>query len=77
MRTHYFRTIDEAYQVSLKVEENIERKTQPRGRGFNGKGKVGTAKGSEKEEDLPVVKVAEEEMKLVEAKDLKEESVDM
>jgi hypothetical protein len=38
MSTHYFRTIDEAYQVSLKVEENIERKTQPRGRGRGFKG---------------------------------------
>jgi hypothetical protein len=38
MSTHYFRTVDEAYQVSLKVEENIERKTQPRGRGRGFKG---------------------------------------
>jgi hypothetical protein len=33
MITHYFHIVDEAYQVALKVEEKIERKTQPRGRG--------------------------------------------
>jgi hypothetical protein len=38
MRTHYFLDVDEAYQVAPKVEEKIERKTQPRGigRGFKG-----------------------------------------
>ena len=52
MRAQYFCTIDEAYLVFLKVEENIKRKTHPRGRGrgFKGRGKAGTAKGNKREE---------------------------
>jgi hypothetical protein len=38
MSTNYFHTVDEAYQFSLKVEENIERKTHPRGKGRDFKG---------------------------------------
>lgn len=51
--THYFRTIDEAYHISLKVEEKLNRETQQkgRGRGFRGRGKEGTTRGSEKEEE--------------------------
>ena len=35
MSTHYFRTMDEAYQVSLKVEDKAERKVRQK---FRGKG---------------------------------------
>jgi hypothetical protein len=51
MRTYYFHTVDEDYKVSLKVEENMEMKKNPRGRGigFKGRGKEGINKGSKKE----------------------------
>jgi hypothetical protein len=28
MSTHYFRTVDEAYRIALKVEEKLNRKRQ-------------------------------------------------
>lgn len=43
MSTHYFQTMDEAYQISLKVEEKLNRKWQQNCRGNNLRGK-GTAK---------------------------------
>ena len=51
MSTYYFRTIEEAYHVSLKVEEKVDRKAQqklrekgPRGRGKNNTVKVNECK---------------------------------
>lgn len=51
MRTQYFHTIDESYQVLL---ENIDTKTQQkgRGRGSRSRGKTRIARGSEKEEEF-------------------------
>ena len=51
MITQYFHTIDETNQVSLKVEEKIDKKSQRRdgGRGFRGKSKTMTTRVSEKE----------------------------
>ena len=53
MGTHYFRTVYEAYQISLKVEEKVDRKTQKklRGRGPRGRGRKNTTKENEKEEE--------------------------
>lgn len=53
MSTQYFHTIDETYYISLKVEENFDRKTQQngRGRGSRGRGNIGSARGYEKEEE--------------------------
>ena len=51
MRTHYFCIMDEAYQVSLKVEEKVERKTQQKfsGKGPRGRVMTSTVKEYEKE----------------------------
>jgi len=53
MSTDYFHTMDEAYQVFLKVEEKVDRKNQQklRGRGWRGRGKTNTIKENEKEEE--------------------------
>jgi len=53
MSTHYFRNVDEAYQVALKVEEKIDRKLQQkfRGRGPRGRGRASAARGNEKEDE--------------------------
>lgn len=52
MNTHYFQIVNEAYHISLKIEENLNRKMQKKGRGrdFRGRDKSGTTRGSEKEE---------------------------
>ena len=53
MSTHYFHTIDEAFQVSLKVEEKVNRKAQQklRGKGPQGRGRTRTDKVNESEEE--------------------------
>lgn len=54
MSTQYFCTTNESYQVSLKVEENINRKIQQkvRGRGSRGRSKTGTTGDTEKGEEF-------------------------
>lgn len=46
MSTHYLCIVDEAYQVSLKVEDKVDKKRQHklRGKGLRGKGKVKIAR---------------------------------
>jgi hypothetical protein len=53
MSTHYFRNVDEAYQVALKVEENIDRRLRQKfqGKGTRGRGRASVAKDNEKEDE--------------------------
>jgi hypothetical protein len=53
MSTHYFNNVDEAYQVSLKVEENIDKILWYKfhGKGTRGRGGANVAKDSEKEDE--------------------------
>jgi hypothetical protein len=53
MSTYYFRNVDEAYQVYLKVEENIDiiLRQKFQGKGTRGKGKPISSKDSEKEDE--------------------------
>jgi hypothetical protein len=53
MSMHYFHTVDEAYQVSLKVGEKVDRKTKQklRGRGRRGRGKTHIVRENEKGEE--------------------------
>lgn len=53
MSTHYFYIVDEAYRVSLKVEEKVNRKTQQelRRKSPQGRGRASTAKVNEREEE--------------------------
>lgn len=48
---HYFRIVDEDYQVSLKVEEKVERKNQLKFRGKGPQGRGMTSATKENEED--------------------------
>jgi hypothetical protein len=54
MSTHYFHNVDEAYQVALKVEENIDRRLQQKfqGKGTRGRGRASVARSSEKEDEV-------------------------
>ena len=53
MSTHYFHTVVEFYQVSLKVEEKVDKKNQQnlRGRGPWETGRTNIAKENGKEEE--------------------------
>jgi len=53
MSTHYFRTLAEAYQVSMKVEEKFDKKNwqKLRGRGPRGIGRTSIANENGKEEE--------------------------
>jgi hypothetical protein len=53
MSTHYFHNVDDTFQFSLKVEENIDRKFKHKfqGKGPRGRGKASTAIGNEREDE--------------------------
>jgi len=53
MSTHYFHNVYEAYQVALKVGENIDRMLWKkfRGKGTRGKRRKSVARSSEKEDE--------------------------
>lgn len=52
MSTHFFHNVYEAYQVALKVEENIDRKLQHKfqGKGPRGRGKASSTRGEKEDE---------------------------
>ena len=74
MSTHYFHTVDEPYQVALKVEEKVERKTQQK---FRGKGPQGRCKTSTTKENKKEDEASTDEMEIVEVEDLEEEEESM
>jgi hypothetical protein len=54
MSMHYFRNVDESYQVYFNVEENIDRRLRQkfRGKGTRGGGRASVYKDSEKEYEV-------------------------
>jgi hypothetical protein len=59
MSTHYFHNVDEAYQITLKVEEKLSRRSQQnfKGKGPRGKGRTSVARGTRKKMKQPTAKI--------------------
>lgn len=78
MSTHYFHTVDEAYQVSLKVEELVDKKMKQklRGKGPRGRRRASTSRVT-KNKMNPLIFQVTKEMELEVIEDSKEKGESM